>query len=108
MGSMVTILSTQLFTASEFFVGEALMHANRSGDFEYYYKSYMFYHVFRSTDAIVSTLYIMLSFKFNHKYYRKMCSLCQNECMDCWLKIARSRMRPDSPNGNQGTVPPIV
>lgn len=94
--SVITILSTQLFTLSEIVISQGMLHAEQTGNFDFYNGSYIPFHVFRSLDAVVSTMYIMLSFHFNDKYYRKMCGICQLKCVDWWTHVVRSRVRSNS------------
>ena len=94
--SMVTILSTQFFTISEIVISEGMYVADRTGDFDFYYASYIPYHILRSSDAVISTLYIILSFKFSSKYYQKLCGVQHRHCVGCWTKVIRNKMGADT------------
>lgn len=91
--SMITICSTQMFTGAEIAVEAGITKASQTDEFDLYYGAYICYHVFRTVDSIVSTLYILLSFKANLKYYDKVCGCCQNQCIVCWGRMSHSRIR---------------
>merc|ERR1711879_357651 len=94
--SMITICSTQLFTISEIAVAEGMRHAERTNHFDFYYAAYIPYQLCRSGDAVVSTVYILLSFHFNDKYYGKMCGFCQNRCTAFWTKVVRAKIKANA------------
>ena len=98
--SLLTIISTQLFTASELVLSAGIDHAEKTNLFTYYYTSYKIYHILRQTDSMVTTMYIILSFNFSGKCYDKFCNSCHNLCLSifkkCIAKDLETRIRATS------------
>ena len=86
--TFLTVLSTQIFTASQIVLSISIGHAIDTGLFEFYYKAYMVHFVLGCIDSMVSTLYIMLTFPFAKEWYRKFCTCLHDECTQCWSKAA--------------------
>merc|ERR1712228_143436 len=81
--SFITILSTQLLNASELALAYSIVHAERTGNFDFYYTAYIFFFFSSTTDLVVSTLYIVLSFS---SIYWKICACPHGICVKMWQR----------------------
>ena len=90
--SLLTMVSTQLFTASDLLVNAAISHAAESNEFEFYYATFKVWYVLRATDALVSSMYILLTFQFSETWYSRCCGTCHNTCVHAWEKSVKSEI----------------
>ena len=86
--TFLTVLSTQMFTASQITLSTAINHAVHTSKFQFYYDTYMVHFVLGCTDSMVSTMYIMLTFPFANEWYKKLCNWSHRICIDIWSKCA--------------------
>ena len=63
-----------------------IKHAVNTGDYSFYYYSYMVRYTLDNIDAIVSVTYIMLTFPFMSKYYDSWCKCPHRNCVKFWSK----------------------
>ena len=91
--SLLTICSTQLFTASEIAASFAVEFAQLYDVYKWYYLSYKWYYVFRATDSIMSMVYILLTFRFTEPWYMKFCKTCHKKCVRIWEKSVKSQVK---------------
>ena len=98
--TILTVLSTQIFTTSEITLSISIGYAEGTNKFTFYYIAYIFYFIFSSTDCMVSTCYIVLTFPFAHKLYIKCCGRSQKKCEKVWLKCANVDIANNNINNN--------
>lgn len=85
-----TVLSTQLFTATQLVLSDSIQHAVHHGHFAYYYTAYALYYVAGNVDAVVSTAFVVLSYSFSDRVYNRFCGCAHATCLWVWGN-ARSR-----------------
>merc|ERR1712173_23512 len=79
--SSITILSTQLLNASELALAYSISRAESTGGFDFYYTAYIFFFFAATSDLVVSTLYVVLSFS---SFYWKICEFGHGICVKMW------------------------
>ena len=88
--SSLTIISTQIFTAAEIGLSFGIETAENDGKFIAYYNWYKAYYALRSTDSIVTAIYIILTFRFTETWYRVLCRYFHIKCVNIWEKLVKS------------------
>merc|ERR1719150_1548896 len=89
--SCFTVASTVLYTVSELTLSVSIDVAGYSGDYTFYRITYCVYFIFCNVDALMSTLFVLLSFAFARKWYTKLCSCLDAKCFKIWTKSLASR-----------------
>lgn len=84
--TVITVLSTEIFAISEIILSIAINHAIKTGEFGFYYTSYYIYFNINTLDAIISTIYVVITFPFAKKYYYKYCGCMHDKCVHIWTK----------------------
>ena len=84
----LTVISTQIFTTSEVLLSVSIDYATKHTEYGFYYSAYIIYFIFQCVDAMVSTLYILLTFPFTKQWYRRYCDRLDRFCLNIWTKCA--------------------
>ena len=82
-----TVLSTQLFTASDIVASGAITHAENTGEFDFYYVTYAAAFLMGSIDSLVSMCFILFSFPFSKRCYNRCCRRADAKCVLLWSKV---------------------
>ena len=110
----LTVLSTEIFTASQIVLSSSINYAVNTDNYDFYFIAYPFYYILSNIDSIISTSYIMLTFPFGRKYYQFICKYPHKKCMKLWsrkliidtkdVKTTQECMLAISPDGSSINV----
>jgi len=89
--SCFTVASTVLYTVSELTLLVSIGMAGYTGDYTFYRIISCIYFILCNVDALMSTLFVLLSFAFARKWYNKLCSCLDAKCFKIWTKSLASR-----------------
>ena len=84
--TVLTVISTELFTVSQIILSQSIDHAIKTNNYTFYFIAYKIYYILCNIDTIISTIYILLTFQFTSKYYYKICHYPHVFCVNIWTK----------------------
>eukprot|EP01084_Bolivina_argentea_P179186 309640_1 len=86
--TFITVLSTQIFTASQITLSVSIAHAVKTDRFQFYYTTYIWHFLLGCSDSVVSSVYIVLTFPITKGWYEKICNVLHAKCVQIWAKCA--------------------
>lgn len=96
--SCFTVASTVLYTVSELTLSVSIDVAGNTGDYSFYRITYCVYFILCNVDALMSTLFVLLSFAFARKWYNKCCWCLNAKCFEIWKKASAPKKSKESEN----------
>lgn len=85
--TIMTVSSTQIFTASQITLSAAINHAVKTDSYNFYRTTYIFHFILGCIDSMVSTVYVLLTFSVSETWYTKYCTWLHLKCVNIWGKL---------------------
>ena len=83
-----TVTSTVMFTVSELILSVAIEYAGYTENYSFYRTWYCVYFTLCFVDAVMSSLFVLLSFSFTHRWYTKCCRCLDGWCLTLWKRAS--------------------